>query len=122
MTDKITLTNLVNLTNQTTAVNAINANNAVLTTAFDNTLSRDGTQPNQMGSNLDMNGFQILNQGAGTATQYTVATLPASPLVGQLAVVTNGAAGLAWGATIINSGTTSYLVWWNGSAWTVLGK
>lgn len=61
MTDKITLTNLVNLQNETSAVNAINSNNAILTTAFDNTLSRDGTQPNTMGSNLDMNSNQILN-------------------------------------------------------------
>lgn len=58
---KITLTDLVNLTNQTTAVNAINNNNAVLTTAMDNTLSRDGTQPNTMGATLDMNSNQIIN-------------------------------------------------------------
>lgn len=61
MTDKITLTNLVNLQNETTAVNAINSNNAVLTTAIDNTLSRDGTSPNQMGATLDMNSNRILN-------------------------------------------------------------
>lgn len=58
---KITLTNLVNLQNETTAVNAINANNAILQTAFDNTLSRDGTSPNTMGASLDMNSNQILN-------------------------------------------------------------
>lgn len=58
---KITLTNLANLQNENTAVSAINANNAVLTTAFDNTLSRDGTVPNTMGANLDMNANQILN-------------------------------------------------------------
>lgn len=58
---KITLTNLVNLQNETTAVNAINANNATLTTALDNTLSRDGTLPNTMGATLDMNSFNIIN-------------------------------------------------------------
>lgn len=58
---KITLTDLANLQNETTAVNAINNNNAVLETAFDNTLSRDGTTPNTMGANLDMNSNQILN-------------------------------------------------------------
>src|SRR6266478_3314266 len=58
---KITLTNLVNLQNETTAVNAINANNATLTTAIDNTLSRDGTTPNQMNSTLDMNSNSIIN-------------------------------------------------------------
>lgn len=58
---KITLTDLVNLQNETTAVNAINNNNATLETAFDNTLSRDGTIPNTMGAHLDMNNFDILN-------------------------------------------------------------
>ena len=61
MTDKITLTDLVNLENQTTAVNAINTNNEIIELAFDNTLSRDGTAPNQMGANLDMNSNRILN-------------------------------------------------------------
>lgn len=58
---KITLTDLVNLENQNTAVNGINTNNTVLETALDNTLSRDGTAPNQMLSSLDMNSHQILN-------------------------------------------------------------
>jgi len=58
---KITLTDLANLQNETTAVNAINANNAALKIASDNTLSRDGTQPNTMGATLDMNSHQILN-------------------------------------------------------------
>jgi len=55
------LTDLVNLENQTTAVNAINANNAVLETAMDNTLSRNGTSPNQMTAAIDMNTNQIYN-------------------------------------------------------------
>ncbi len=68
MVDKITLTNLVNLTNQTTAVNAINSNNAILTTAMDNTLSRDGTQPNTMSATLDMNSNRIINLPSATST------------------------------------------------------
>src|SRR5882762_7815596 len=58
---KITLTDLANLQNENTAVNAINNNNAVLKTAFDNALSRDGTVPNQMLNSLDMNSNQIIN-------------------------------------------------------------
>lgn len=66
---KLTLTDLVNLQNETTAVNAINANNALIEAAVENTLSRDGTVPNQMGNNLDMNSNQILNLPApATAT------------------------------------------------------
>lgn len=40
-----------------------NSNSQTIEDAFDNTLSRDGTGPNQMQSPLDMNGFDILNQG-----------------------------------------------------------
>src|SRR6266581_172274 len=58
---KITLSNLINLQNETTAVNSINTNNATLTTAMDNTLSRNGLSPNQMNANLDMNSYRILN-------------------------------------------------------------
>lgn len=115
---KITLTNLANLENETTAVNAINNNNGILTGAFDNTLSRDGTSPNVMNANLDMNGFQILNQGV---TSFIVATLPVGVL-GRVAVVSDGTASLAWGSTVTGGSTTKYLVWYNGSAWTVIGK
>lgn len=58
---KITLTSLANLQNETTAVNAINANDAILVTAIDNTLSRDGTSPNTMLAAIDMNSNQIYN-------------------------------------------------------------
>lgn len=68
MTDKITLTNLVNLQNENTAVAAINANNAVITSAFDNTLSLNGQAPNQMQSTLDMNSNQIINLPAPSTT------------------------------------------------------
>jgi hypothetical protein len=44
-------------------VDALNANFDAIEAAFDNTVSRDGDTPNQMVSNLDMNGFSILNQG-----------------------------------------------------------
>jgi hypothetical protein len=54
---------------------------------------------------------------------YTVATLPTG-VAGATVYVTDGDAALAWGATVINSGAgaTKYLVWYNGSNWTVVGK
>lgn len=64
---KITLNNVGSLTAATTAQNTINANSAVIQTAFDNTLSRDGTTPNTMSKNLDMNSNQILNLPAPVA-------------------------------------------------------
>lgn len=61
MTDKVTLTNVATFTNDSTATAAVNANNAAITTAMDNTLSRDGTAPNQMLSTLDMNNQRLIN-------------------------------------------------------------
>lgn len=62
---KITLQNLTSGFNSTTK---INANNAAIATAFDNTLSRDGTSPNTMLSDLDMNSHHILNLPAPSAS------------------------------------------------------
>lgn len=61
MTDKITLASVGTLIDTTTAGNTINNNFSIIQTAFDNTLSRDGTVPNTMGNNIDMNSNQILN-------------------------------------------------------------
>lgn len=58
---KITLNAVGSLTNVTTAENNIDNNFAVIQTAIDNTLSRDGTAPNTMEDTLDMNSNQIIN-------------------------------------------------------------
>ncbi len=54
---------------------------------------------------------------------YTVSTLPVG-VQGNTAFITDGDAGLAWGATAVNSGAgaTPYMVWYNGSAWSITGK
>src|SRR5258708_10038525 len=61
MVDKVTLTPLASLQNEPTAISVIDNNYVAITTAIDNTLSRDGTAPNQMGAPLDMNSNHILN-------------------------------------------------------------
>lgn len=56
---------------------------------------------------------------------YTVAGLAAiGATLGAMAVVTDGDSALAWGATVVNSGSgaTKYMVWYNGTNWTVAGK
>lgn len=58
---KLTLTDLANLENQSTAIATINANNTLVENALELTLSRDGTTPNTMVTDLDMNSNQILN-------------------------------------------------------------
>ena len=54
---------------------------------------------------------------------YTVATLPTG-VTGMTAYISDGDSGLAWGATAVNSGSgaTPYMVWFNGTNWTVTGK
>lgn len=69
---KITLTDLANLQNETTAVNAINTNNSIIEGAFDNTLSLDGTSPNSMQANFDMNSNRILNLPAADTPDQPV--------------------------------------------------
>src|SRR5574337_1413571 len=69
---KLTLTNLANLENQTTVVTSINNNNTSIVNAVENTLSRDGTSPNTMLSELDMNSNRIINLPAPLADQEPV--------------------------------------------------
>lgn len=59
---KLTLPDITNiLGNPTSAQSTINANNTLIETALENTLSRDGTSPNFMGADIDMNHNDILN-------------------------------------------------------------
>lgn len=57
---KLTLTDL---TSGYDSTSRINANNTLIEAAFENTLSRDGTEPNTMSSEIDMNSHRILNLG-----------------------------------------------------------
>lgn len=70
---KITLTDVSNISGQeTTAIAAINANSALIEAALENTLSRDGTTPNTMNADLDMNDNDLLNVGMVDATSLLV--------------------------------------------------
>lgn len=59
--------------------------------------------------------------GTVTHTGVTFATLPASPVAGMVAYVTDSNT-VVWGATIAGSSTNKVLAFYNGSAWTVAGK
>ncbi len=61
---KITLADLSNLTNPNSVVSTVNSNNTIVENAIENTLSRDGSTPNQMEANIDMNSNRIVNVGA----------------------------------------------------------
>ena len=69
---KLTLQDLTNLQNESTAVNRVNANNALLEAAIENTLSRDGTAPNEMNADLDMNNHRIYNLPAAASSSEPI--------------------------------------------------
>jgi hypothetical protein len=80
-----------------------NADLAAIVTAFQNTLSRDGTAPNQMGSNLDMNGYQILNAAAASwFPKFNIITGAQAVALGSFYVST--AAGIALALPSASSG------------------
>ena len=74
------------------SVATLNANFDAIEAALENTLSRNGTTPNQMSADLDMNGYRVLNalahSGEGfiyegawtTSTAYTLNTLVYVPV------------------------------------------
>lgn len=67
---KLTLSNIANLQNENTVVTAINNNNDLIEAAMENILFRDGTSPNHMESDLDMNSNRIINlPEAGSDTE-----------------------------------------------------
>lgn len=110
---KITLTDLANLQNETTAVNAINTNNTILEAALDNTLSRDGTQPNAMDATLDMNSNPIINLPEPT-TQFSpirvidVETLNGGGTINVSPLPTGGTTG----QSLVKQTNTDYDVIW----------
>lgn len=64
MTNKVDIRRLDSTTiNDTAATALINENFEALQTAIENTLSRDGTTPNYMDADLDLNSYKIINAG-----------------------------------------------------------
>lgn len=58
---KLTLANVVSSDNEVTKVTAINNNSDAIEAAVEKTLSRDGTSPNEMEADLDLNNNRIFN-------------------------------------------------------------
>lgn len=112
---KITLTDLVNLQNETTAVNAINNNNAAIETAMENTLSRDGTTPNTMSANLDMNSHHVLNLPQPATANEPLRFQDLSTFIGG-GTITNIPAGGTAGQHLAKNTSTDYDVIWASQA------
>lgn len=58
---KLVLNDIASLANTSTAKAALNDNFAAIEAAFDSTLSRDGSVPNHMEADIDVNGNDVLN-------------------------------------------------------------
>lgn len=70
---KLTLADVTNIGgNPTSAANVINNNNDLVEQALENTLSRNGSTPNQMLVDLDMNGNDLINVGNVDADDITI--------------------------------------------------
>lgn len=69
---KIDLQDIASLTNEQSAIALINANSATIETESDTFLSRDGTSPNQMLADLDMNSNRIINLPEAVASGQPV--------------------------------------------------
>jgi hypothetical protein len=109
---KITLNHVGNLIDTTTAQSTINADLDTIQTAFDNTLSRDGTAPNTMQSNLDMNSNQILNLPVPATVSSPLRLADLTSFVGG-GTVTNIPAGGTTGQALKKTSNTDYAVGWN---------
>lgn len=57
----------------------------------------------------------------GSLTPQTYATLVAPSQSGAMVVISDSTT-QAWGAVIAGGGAFTVLGWWNGTAWTVIGK
>lgn len=61
---KLVLADVGSLQSEPSALQTMAENNQKIETALENTLSRDGTSPNQMGTTLDLNGNRLINLAA----------------------------------------------------------
>lgn len=105
---KLTLTDLTQLTsNEAGAIAAINANNAAIEAIIELLLSRDGTSPNTMTAELDMNSNKITNLAA-PENASDAARLADVSSVAELGDVDN---------VTISSIAANEILMWNGSAW-----
>lgn len=87
---KLILSPLSSLTNENSAISLINANSDKTEAALENTLSRDGTAPNQMGADLDMNSNDVLNVGDLLAQTATLNTLTSNVMINAKDITVTG--------------------------------
>lgn len=118
MTDKITLNQLSALRNETVTFTAINANSTIIENAINNTISRDGTAPNQMQASLDMNSNHIINLPAPSSANDPIRFQDLSTLQAGGTVTTLPVGGTT-GQSLQKNSNTNYDVKWGGNVTSV---
>jgi hypothetical protein len=108
---KLTLTNLTSFPSDSTAVTVYNANNAAIVAALENTMSRDGTSPNQLTNTVDVNSQQILNLPQPATANSPLRLQDLNSFLG--GTVTNIPAGGSTGDALIKNSNTNYDVVWS---------
>lgn len=117
---KVTLNDVVTFQNDTTAATLVNANSGIIETAFDNTLSRNGTSPNTMGANLDMNSFRVVNLPAPIGQSEPLRLADAITLNGN-GTVQSVPAGGTTGQVLSKTSNTDYAIGWANGTVTSVG-
>ena len=109
MTNKVKIKRLDSVTaNDTAATLLINENFQAIQTAIENTLSRDGTTPNFMDANLDLNSYKIINCGEATEDKDVVTLKYVKDAIGNAAEdAANAAASAAQAASSAQSALVS---------------
>ena len=109
MTNKVKIKRLDSVTaNDTAATLLINENFQAIQTAIENTLSRDGTTPNFMDANLDLNSYKIINCGEATEDTDVVTLKFVKDAIGNAAEdAVNAAASAAQAASSAQSALVS---------------
>lgn len=114
---KVAIRTLDSVTNNdTTATQLINENFQALQTAIENTLSRDGTTPNFMDANLDLNSYKIINAGTPTDNTDVITKEYFDQNVGDAAGYAAAAASSAQQASTFASSASSYAAAATGAA------
>ena len=71
---------ITDVTSGFASATATNANNDAIQAAFENTVSRDGSTPNTMAADFDLNGYNILNVGSVNGADLTTLVLDATEI------------------------------------------
>lgn len=95
---------LQDITSGYDAPTRINSNNGLIEAAVENTLSRDGTAPNQMEYELDMNSHRIINVAAPVAGTDAARLIDLSNIIPAGSVTTGNASGTIGLTAVAGSG------------------